>query len=179
MWSRQLVGLRQRKVSRGLSKLDKLSFSWQRAEGYARFRCEARCMFFESFVRLASKILARFPNASRLWYGKLEHFHHYHKINVKNSKPLQAAPRCKQAGKRRTLRPPVLKKSNPVSQGEDDVLKMSDPPRWRHRVRLFRRATRVRAGGLEISVRPGGQPKISKISELKNLFPRKTSKSKN
>ena len=46
-------------------------------------------MFFESFVRLASKILARFPNASRLWYGKLEHFHHYHKINVKNSKPLR------------------------------------------------------------------------------------------
>ena len=35
-WSRRLVGLRQRKVSRGLSKLDKLSFSWQRAEGYIR-----------------------------------------------------------------------------------------------------------------------------------------------
>ena len=29
------------------------------------------------------------------------------------------------------------KKSNPVSQGDDDVLKMSNPPRWRHRVRFF------------------------------------------
>ena len=28
-WSRRLVGLRQRKVSRGLSKSDKLSFPWQ------------------------------------------------------------------------------------------------------------------------------------------------------
>ena len=35
-WLSRLVGLRQRKVSRGLSKLDKLSFSWQRAEGYIR-----------------------------------------------------------------------------------------------------------------------------------------------
>ena len=39
-WSRRLVGLRQRKVSRGLSKLDKLSLSWLRAEGYISSPCE-------------------------------------------------------------------------------------------------------------------------------------------
>ena len=86
---------------------------------------------------------------------------------------LQAAPRCKQAGKRRTLRPPVLKKSNPVSQGEDDALKMSNPPRWRHRVRFFRRAIRVRARGFEISVRLGEQPTNQENTELKKSISKK------
>ena len=38
-------------------------------------------------------------------------------------------------------------KSNPVSQGEDDALNMSNPPRWRRRVRNFTRAVRARARG--------------------------------
>ena len=51
-WPRRLVGLRQRKVSRGLSQLDKLSFSWQRAEGYIRspnvYARYVLCMFGET-----------------------------------------------------------------------------------------------------------------------------------
>ena len=97
----------------------------------------------------------------------------YPEVGPNWSHLLQAAPRCKQAGKRRTLRPPVLKKSNPVSQGEDDALKMSNPPRWRHRVRFFRRAIRVRARGFEISVRLGEQPTNQENTELKKSISKK------
>ena len=65
------------------------------------------------------------------------------------------------------------KKSNPVSQGEDDALKMSNPPRWRHRVRFFRRAIRVRARGFEISVRLGEQPTNQENTELKKSISKK------